>query len=55
VAAFLEDFGLPQEWAAYATIRGLSGGQKVRLVLAAAMWAAPHLLIMDEPTNYLDR
>jgi ABC-type antimicrobial peptide transport system ATPase subunit len=27
----------------------------VKLVLAAAMWNNPHLLIMDEPTNYLDR
>jgi hypothetical protein len=27
----------------------------VKLVLAAAMWNSPHLLIMDEPTNYLDR
>jgi hypothetical protein len=32
-----------------------AGGQKVKLVLAAAMWNNPHLLIMDEPTNYLDR
>jgi hypothetical protein len=32
-----------------------AGGQKVKLVLAAAMWNSPHLLIMDEPTNYLDR
>jgi elongation factor 3 len=28
---------------------------QVKLVLAAAMWSNPHLLIMDEPTNYLDR
>ena len=28
---------------------------KVKLVLAAAMWSNPHMLIMDEPTNYLDR
>ncbi len=33
----------------------IPGGQKVKLVLAAAMWNNPHLLIMDEPTNYLDR
>jgi elongation factor 3 len=33
----------------------LSGGQKVKVVLAAAMWFQPHLLILDEPTNYLDR
>jgi elongation factor 3 len=33
----------------------LSGGQKVKVVLAAAMWNQPHLIILDEPTNYLDR
>lgn len=27
----------------------------MKLVLAAAMWQNPHMLIMDEPTNYLDR
>ena len=25
------------------------------VVLAAAMWQNPHVLILDEPTNYLDR
>jgi len=25
------------------------------VVLAAAMWQNPHILILDEPTNYLDR
>merc|ERR1712006_16883 len=33
----------------------LSGGLKVKVVLAAAMWQNPHVLILDEPTNYLDR
>merc|ERR1711865_731781 len=28
---------------------------KVKVVLAAAMWQNPHILILDEPTNYLDR
>jgi elongation factor 3 len=36
-------------------MRGLSGGQKVKVVIAAAMWQNPHMLILDEPTNYLDR
>ena len=27
----------------------------MKLVLAAAMWNSPHLLVLDEPTNYLDR
>lgn len=51
----LDDFGLAQEFGTYGKIRGLSGGQKVKLVLAAALWTCPHLLVLDEPTNYLDR
>uniref|UniRef100_A0A7S2I052 ABC transporter domain-containing protein n=1 Tax=Alexandrium andersonii TaxID=327968 RepID=A0A7S2I052_9DINO len=33
----------------------LSAGQKVKVVLGAATWHSPHILILDEPTNYLDR
>ena len=51
----LDGFGLPQEFGTYGKIRGLSGGQKVKLVLAAAYWTVPHLIVMDEPTNFLDR
>ena len=40
----LDDFGLEQEFGTYGKVRGLSGGQKVKLVLAAAMWNCPHLL-----------
>jgi len=53
--AHLDEFGLPLEFGTYGKVRGLSGGQKVKLVLAAAMWNRPHLLILDEPTNFLDR
>ncbi|KAJ8613523.1 hypothetical protein CTAYLR_002218 [Chrysophaeum taylorii] len=53
--AHLDEFQLPREFGTYGRIRGLSGGQKVKLVLAAAMWNRPHVLILDEPTNYLDR
>jgi elongation factor 3 len=27
----------------------------VKVVMAASMWNQPHILILDEPTNYLDR
>jgi elongation factor 3 len=49
------DFGLDAEFATHNRIKGLSGGQKVKLVLGAAMWQQPHIVVMDEPTNYLDR
>lgn len=55
VEEYLNDFGIDAELASHSHIKGLSGGQKVKLVLAAAMWHHPHFLIMDEPTNYLDR
>jgi ATPase subunit of ABC transporter with duplicated ATPase domains len=55
IEGYLKDFGLEPEFATHSNIRGLSGGQKVKLVLASAMWSNPHMLIMDEPTNYLDR
>lgn len=31
-----------------------SAGQKSKVSLAAAMWGKPHLLALDEPTNYID-
>jgi len=36
-------------------MRGLSGGQRVKVVLAACSWQRPHVIVLDEPTNYLDR
>jgi len=55
IQKFFEDFGLPSEFSTHSRIRGLSGGQKVKVVLGAAMWQNPHILVLDEPTNYLDR
>jgi elongation factor 3 len=49
------DFGLEAEFVSHNTMRGLSGGQKVKIVLGAATWRRPHVLALDEPTNYLDR
>jgi elongation factor 3 len=47
--------GLDAELVSHSRIRGLSGGQKVKLVLAACTWQRPHIIVLDEPTNYLDR
>lgn len=55
VEKHLDDVGLAPEFATHSRIRGLSGGQKVKVVLGAAMWNQPHMLVLDEPTNYLDR
>jgi len=55
VEAHLKDCGLEAEFATHYRMSALSGGQKVKVVLAAAMWNQPHLVILDEPTNYLDR
>merc|ERR1711971_516032 len=51
----LGDFGVDPESASHTQINQLSGGMKVKVVLAASMWQNPHILILDEPTNYLDR
>ena len=55
VEKHLTDCGLDPEFATHYRMGALSGGQKVKVVLAAAMWNQPHILILDEPTNYLDR
>ncbi|CAA22654.1 translation elongation factor eEF3 [Schizosaccharomyces pombe] len=47
--------GLDAELVSHSRIKGLSGGQKVKLVLAACTWLRPHVIVLDEPTNYLDR
>lgn len=55
IQGHLDDFALDAEFGTHGTIKRLSGGQKVKLVLAAAMWNKPHVIVLDEPTNYLDR
>jgi elongation factor 3 len=55
VEAHLKNVGLDAEFGTHHRISALSGGQKVKVVLGAAMWMQPHIVILDEPTNYLDR
>jgi elongation factor 3 len=55
VERHLGALGLEAEFATHSHMRGLSGGQKVKVVLAACTWNQPHLIVLDEPTNYLDR
>ena len=55
VEKHLAEFAISAEAASHTNISALSGGQKVKVVIAAAMWQNPHILILDEPTNYLDR
>lgn len=47
--------GLDSEAASHTRIAQLSSGQKIKIVLAAALWYLPHILILDEPTNYASR
>merc|ERR1712070_1341887 len=51
----LDNFNLETQFGTYSKISALSGGQKVQVVLAACMWMEPHVVILDEPTNFLDR
>lgn len=55
VEQHLENVGLNREFGTHCRIGSLSGGQKVKVALGAALWNCPHLIVLDEPTNYLDR
>merc|ERR1719440_1441623 len=51
----LKDFGLDGEAASHSPLASLSHGQRVKVVICASCWQNPHIIILDEPTNYLDR
>jgi len=53
VLKHLMDFGIDSQLA-HGKIRQMSGGQRQRLVICAAFWSKPHVIALDEPTNYLD-
>ncbi|MCW5910971.1 MAG: ATP-binding cassette domain-containing protein [Cyclobacteriaceae bacterium] len=52
-AALLSGLGI-QEEDHYKLVKDLSGAQKVRVLLAQAIYGNPDVLILDEPTNDLD-
>jgi len=55
IEAHCANFGLDAELVSHSRMRGLSGGQRVKVCLAACTWLRPSLVVLDEPTNYLDR
>ncbi len=52
-AALLSNLGIKEEFH-YTLMKDLDGKQKVRVLLAQALFGNPDVLIMDEPTNDLD-
>ena len=52
-AAMLSNLGISEDLH-YSLMKDLDGKQKVRVLLAQALFGSPDVLIMDEPTNDLD-
>ncbi|MBR1907400.1 ATP-binding cassette domain-containing protein [bacterium] len=52
-ASLLNDLGISQDLH-YSLMKDLSGSEKVRVLLAQALFGTPDILLLDEPTNHLD-
>jgi ATPase subunit of ABC transporter with duplicated ATPase domains len=52
-AVLLDGLDIPEELHEQ-KMRSLQGGQKVRVLLAQALYGHPQALLLDEPTNHLD-
>jgi ATPase subunit of ABC transporter with duplicated ATPase domains len=54
IVKHLESFGLNEDQVLNQHIGSFSAGQKSKLTLGAAFWTKPHVVALDEPTNYID-
>ena len=52
-AKLLSDLGIPEDLC-QVPMKQLEAGQKVRVLLAQALFGNPDILLLDEPTNHLD-
>lgn len=52
-AKLLEGLGIREEWHRK-PLEVLSGGYKLRVLLAQVLFGQPDILVLDEPTNHLD-
>jgi len=52
-ATLLSNLGIKEEFH-YKLLKELDGNQKVRVLLAQALFGSPDILLLDEPTNDLD-
>ncbi len=49
----IQGLGLPEE-ILYSQMSSLSGNEKVKILLAQALFGNPDIILLDEPTNHLD-
>ncbi|MFI3176240.1 MAG: ATP-binding cassette domain-containing protein [Eubacteriales bacterium] len=52
-ATLLNGLGIDSQFH-YSTVNDLDGSQKVKVLLAKALFGNPDILLLDEPTNHLD-
>ncbi|WP_411679533.1 ABC-F family ATP-binding cassette domain-containing protein [Clostridium thailandense] len=52
-SSLLQGLGIPTDFH-YKNMADLSGGEKIKILLAQALFGKPGVLILDEPTNNLD-
>ena len=53
VSKLIQGLGLPEE-ILYSNMATLSGNEKVKILLAQALFGNPDIILLDEPTNHLD-